>query len=153
MRFYLSRASRVSRSGDSGHLLRRLPLRLFFGIRPPRMILRRLLMDQSSGEDLLADVQSAIASLAGETLAERLREALQVDRTSALTQRKVRLVSLIARNDRLLRGHNAGLRRGSTTDMAVVEVDGLISFCNAQPSSRLLRSANSDCGTSDRRIK
>jgi pimeloyl-ACP methyl ester carboxylesterase len=108
-------ASFVSRPlGLWGSLMARLPLTAVFRVRPPRWILRWLLMDPATPPEIVSAVQDAIGKVPPEVLAARVKEALKADYSRQAVACPIRIVCLISESDRLLgRRASQALRRVS----------------------------------------
>jgi len=88
--------------GFLGVCLASLPLTTAFRIRPPRWMLRWLLMESATPPEFVATVQKTILKIRPGVLAARTKEALTVDRRDVVRACPVRIVCLTADRDRLL---------------------------------------------------
>jgi pimeloyl-ACP methyl ester carboxylesterase len=75
----------------------------FFRLPLPAHAVRLLLGGHDAPDDLVRDVQEAVASVRGSVMAARAREALRVDASAALRTCPVPLLFLGGKQDRLLR--------------------------------------------------
>ena len=105
-----------------GPLVARLPWALVFRVRPPRWVLRWLLMDPATPPETVSAVREAIGKVRPVVLAARMREALRVDCTQAALACPVLVVCLIPDRDRLLGRHTARALRGVSQRIEVVTV-------------------------------
>jgi pimeloyl-ACP methyl ester carboxylesterase len=116
-------ASFVSRPlGLLGSPIARLPLASVFRARPPRWILRWLLMEPATPPEMVSAVQVAIGRVSPGVLAARMREALAVDCTAAALACPVRIVCLVSERDRLLGRRTARALRRLSQRIEVVTV-------------------------------
>jgi pimeloyl-ACP methyl ester carboxylesterase len=76
---------------------------LFFRVPLPAHAVRLLLAGGDAPDDLVAEVQAAVASVSGRVMAARAREALRADATAALEACPAPILFLGGREDRLLR--------------------------------------------------
>jgi pimeloyl-ACP methyl ester carboxylesterase len=77
---------------------------VFFRLPLPAHAVRLLLAGGDAPDDLVAEVQAAVAAVAASVMIARAREALRVDATDALRACPVPLLFLGGKDDRLLRG-------------------------------------------------
>jgi len=103
-----------------------------FRLRPPRAILRFLMLNSASSSEVLPHLEQAIASVRPEVLAGRFRNSLQVDVAKTLAMCPVRVVYLLADQDRLLgqRGLRSVLAARPDTEVLSVAGPHLLLQCN-----------------------
>ncbi len=89
--------------GTLAVLAARLPLSRLLPERAPEWVLRWLLLDQSTPQEVVAAVREAIRRVRPEVLAARIQDALAVDCADLIERCAVRLVCLLSAKDRLLR--------------------------------------------------
>jgi len=125
-------ASFVARPlGVSGLCLARLPLTTVFRVRPPRWLLRWLLMEPDTPLDFVSAVRDAVSKVRPQVLAARMREALTVNRTNVAQSCSARVVCLTAEKDRLLRwrGEEGILRICYRADAVRISAPHLLLQC------------------------
>jgi pimeloyl-[acyl-carrier protein] methyl ester esterase len=111
-----------------------LPVALFRP-RAPAWLLRWLLMNSTTGRELISEVQEAIARVRPEVLARRLRDALNADFGEILKACTVRIVCLSPKSDRLL--GTRGLRGflAAKPDIETVRIAGPHFLLQCAPDS------------------
>jgi pimeloyl-[acyl-carrier protein] methyl ester esterase len=101
-------------------LERALPLApAFFRLPLPAHAVRLLLAGGDAGDDLVREVQDAVARVPGKVMAARAREAMAVDATEALRRCPAPVLVLSGAEDRLLRGEIPGEVRALRPDADV----------------------------------
>jgi pimeloyl-[acyl-carrier protein] methyl ester esterase len=86
----------------AGVWLARFVMPGLFLLRPPRWLLRFLMLDSDSSDEVLRCLEGAIASVRPEVLAGRFQHSLKVDVSGTLARCAVRTVYVLPGKDRLL---------------------------------------------------
>jgi pimeloyl-[acyl-carrier protein] methyl ester esterase len=107
-----------------------------FRLRPPRWLLRFLMLNSMASGEVLAELEEAIASVRPEVLAGRFQNSLRVDVAQKLAQCPVRVAYLSAHKDRLLgqRGLRGVLAARPNTEAINVAGPHLLLQCNPSGS-------------------
>ena len=113
--------------------LANLPLALFFGVPPPNFIIRRLLLEPSSSQEVASEVFATIRSVPRFILAERFRQALRTDARDALRRCPAPVVFLAATRDRLLGTRGLAAVREARPEAEVVMLAGPHLLLQARP--------------------
>jgi len=99
-------------------------LRGLFSVPPPGPVLRMLLLEREATDELLSALQTAIASVPAEVLADRARRVMEVDVREALGRVDAPVTYLRAMRDRVVGAGAADVVQAVRPDAEVVDVDG-----------------------------
>ena len=95
---------------------------VLFRVRPPAVVVRRLMVGRDAPDSLVRAVREAVGTVRPPVLAGRLREVLAVDCADALGRCPAPVLWLVAGRDRLLRRSDAVI--GGLPGVTVRTVDG-----------------------------
>ncbi len=106
------------------HPVRGLVGARLFGLPMPAVVVRHFLAGRDAPDDLVREVQGAVATVSAEVLAHRSSEALRVDARATLAEVAVPVLFLAPTRDRLI-------RRDAHEDVLAVRPDAEIALVDA----------------------